>query len=133
MVAFSKICLAATAAVGALAAPTEHGPLVTFGQLKSLPAQWTAQGQADKGAVVKAQIGLKQNNIKGLQEKLLDISNPSSSNYGKWLSQEEIAKYTAPVQEHVAAVKSWLAANGITKVNMPTNEYVAPLSKIILH
>lgn len=124
MVAFSKICFAATAAVGALAAPTEHGPLVTFSQIKNLPVHWTAQGQADKGAVIKAQIGLKQNNIKGLQEKLLDISNPNSRNYGKWLSQEEIAKYTAPAEENVAAVKSWLAANGITKVEQPTNEYV---------
>lgn len=125
MVAFSKIALAATAAVGVLAAPAQqHGPLTRFSHITRLPSHWTAQGQADRGTLVKAQIGLKQNNIKGLQEKLLDISNPESSNYGKWLSQSEVDAFTAPAAADVAAVKSWLAANGITEISQPTNEYV---------
>lgn len=126
MVAISKICIGVTAAVGALAAPStpQHGPLVTFQQLKQLPSQWTAQGQADKGTMIKAQIGLKQSNVKGLQEKLMDISNPSSANYGKWLSQEEIASYTAPSVGHAEAVKAWLAAAGITQVSQPSSDWI---------
>lgn len=122
MVAFSKITLTATAVIGAIAAPTQHGPLVKFGELKSLPSLWSAQGQADKNAMITAQIGLKQNNIKALQDKLMDVSDPFSPNYGKWLSRDEIAKYTAPAEEHVKAVKSWLSDAGITGVSQPQNE-----------
>lgn len=124
MVAISKLCFTATAAIGALAAPASnnHGPLTLFQELKALPSQWSSKGAADKGAMVKAQIGLKQGNIKGLQAKLMDISNPDSPNYGKWLSQDEIAAYTAPSHGNADAVKSWLAAAGITEVTQPTNE-----------
>lgn len=131
MVAFSKIALAATAAVGVLAAPAQqHGPLTKFAHITRVPTHWASQGQADRGALIKAQIGLKQNNIKGLQEKLLDIANPESSNYGKWLSQAEVDAFTAPAAADVAAVKSWLAANGITEVSHPTNEYVTRIKPL---
>lgn len=124
MVAFSKLCLTITAAVGAIAAPAagSHGPLVKFHELKQIPAKWQSHGQASKGAMIKAQIGLKQGNIKGLQEKLMDISHPDSPNYGKWLSPEEIEKFTAPPAGHVEAVKGWLAAHGIHETSQPTNE-----------
>lgn len=122
MVSFSKICIAAASAGGVFAAPAGHGPLKQFGQLKHVPAMWTSHGPADGAAMITAQIGLKQNNIKGLQEKLLDISHPDSPNYGKWLSKEEVDAYTAPAETDVAAVKEWLAAAGITEVTQPTNE-----------
>lgn len=122
MVAFSKICLAATAAVGVFAAPAQHGPLAKFGELKHIPARWSTAGKADQGAMMTASIGLKQNNIQGLQAKLLDISNPASKNYGKWLTQKEVEAYTAPNPADVAAVKAWLASAGITEVTHSSNE-----------
>lgn len=124
MVAFSKLCFAAVATVGTFAAPAQHGPLVKFGELKHIPAQWSAAGKADQGAMMKASIGLKQSNIEALQAKLLDISNPDSPNYGKWLTQKEVEAYTAPKPSDVAAVKAWLAAAGVTDVTHPSNEYV---------
>ena len=124
MVAWSQICATLSLAAGVLAAPatSAHGPLKLFTELKQLPSLWSSNGAADKGAIIKAQIGLKQGNIQGLQDKLLDIANPESPNYGKWLSQDEIAAYTAPPAGHVDQVKSWLAANGIHEVSQPTNE-----------
>ncbi|KAJ6784771.1 hypothetical protein PWT90_05731 [Aphanocladium album] len=133
MVSFSKICVAALSAGGALAAPAPHGPLVKFGELTKMPSKWVATGHAASEATIKAQIGIKQSNIKGLQEKLADIADPNSPNYGKWLSKEEVEKYTAPAEADVAAVKSWLASAGITDVAMPTNdwlEFSVPVSKM---
>lgn len=127
MVSFSKICFAAVSAGSVLAAPAPHGPLVKFGELKQLPAQWLATGHDASDALIKGQIGIKQGNIQGLQEKLADIADPNSPNYGKWLSKEEVDKYTAPAEADVAAVKAWLASAGITDVTMPTNEYVSSL------
>lgn len=87
----TSLVLAAYWAIGAVAIPTlpQLGPLEIFHDLPKLPPSWTVHGPADKDTKVKAQIGLKQNNIKELQAKLLDISNPESSSYGNWLSQEE--------------------------------------------
>ncbi|KAM3544603.1 hypothetical protein ARSEF1564_002471 [Beauveria bassiana] len=133
MVSFSKICFAAVSAGSVLAAPAPHGPLTKFGELKKLPSSWVATGAADSNAVIKAQIGIKQNNIKGLQDKLSDIANPDSPNYGKWLSKEDVDKYTAPAEADVAAVKAWLASSGITDITMPTNdwlEFSVPVSKM---
>lgn len=123
MVSFSKIAYLVVASGGALAAPgtANHGPLVKFTELKQLPSFWTAKGRVAE-ATITGRIGLKQSNIKGLQEKLLDIAHPDSPNYGKWMSKEEVEAYTAPDDKHVAAVKSWLASAGITEVEQPTNE-----------
>ncbi|KAM3430033.1 hypothetical protein NHJ13734_007916 [Beauveria thailandica] len=133
MVSFSKICFAAVSAGSVLAAPAPHGPLTKFGELKKLPSSWVATGAADSNAVIKAQIGIKQNNIKGLQDKLDDIANPDSPNYGKWLSKEDVDKYTAPAEADVAAVEAWLVSSGITDITMPTNdwlEFSVPVSKM---
>ncbi len=124
MVSFSKICFVAASAGSVLAAPAPHGPLVKFGEIRKLPSKWVATGAADANAVIKGQIGIKQNNIQGLQAKLADIADPNSPNYGQWLSKEEVDKYSAPAAADVAAVKAWLASSGITDVTMPTNEYV---------
>ncbi|OAA74834.1 family S53 protease-like protein [Akanthomyces lecanii RCEF 1005] len=133
MVSFSKIAFLASLANTAWSSPvdTAASPLALFHELKSIPSQWVSKGQADKNVPIKVQIGLKQSNIQGLQEKLLDISNPSSPNYGKWLSKEEVASYTAPAAGNVEAVKAWLASNGVTEVSQPTNDWVeftAPVS-----
>lgn len=133
MVVLSKLFFVASLASTVITSPLDNtvNPLVVFHKLKSVPSQWVGRGRADKDLPIKAQIGLKQGNIRGLQEKLLDISNPASPNYGEWLSKEEVALFTAPAPGNVAAVKSWLAANGIFKVSQPTNdwiEFTAPVS-----
>ena len=131
----NTLTLAAFFAIGAVAIPTipQVGPLEVFRHLPKLPAKWVSHGPADKSATAKAQIGLKQSNIKGLQTKLLDISNPDSPNYGKWLSHEEAEAFTAPPTENIKAVKDW-SAHGINNVSMPTNyriEFSVPVSKMV--
>lgn len=126
MVVVPKIAILASLASLIVASPvdTTIGKLALFHKLKAVPSQWQERGQANKDATIKAQIGLKQSNIDGLQAKLLDVANPESPNYGKWLSKEEVAKFTAPPEGHVDAVKAWLAANGIHDVNQPTNDWI---------
>lgn len=123
MVAFSKLFVAVAAAVAVGAAPSaSHGPSTLFKQLKAVPTSWQSQGPADKDVLIKAQIGLRQSNMKGLEKKLLDISHPDSPNYGNWLSDDEIAQYTAPAAGHAEAVKAWLASAGIVEISQPSNE-----------
>lgn len=74
--------------------------------------------------MVKAHIGIRQNNIKGLHDILLDISDPESSNYGHWLTKEQVDDYSRPAASDVAAVKAWLNTAGIAQISQPTNEFV---------
>lgn len=129
MVAISMIGVALAAVSSAFAAPStaNHGPLTIFSELKQLPSKWQSHGAAAKDTMVKMQIGLKQGNIRGLQERLLDVANLDSPNLRKWLSQAEIAKFTEPAAGNAEAVKSWLASKGITEVSQSTNECVTTL------
>ena len=47
-------------------------------------------GLAPEYVVLRLRIALVQNDIEGLQTKLMDISTPSNLQYGQWLSKEEV-------------------------------------------
>ncbi|KAK5163923.1 uncharacterized protein LTR77_010318 [Saxophila tyrrhenica] len=58
-------------------------------------------------------IALRQNNLEYGHDHLMDVSHPSSSNYGKHWSAGEAHDYFAPSDETVGAVKDWLLSYGI--------------------
>lgn len=130
--------LASLATVCAASAVDQHaavrlGPMSVF-ETAIVPSKWTEAGNAHPQTTLELQIGLKQSNMEGLEAKMLDISNPSSPNYGKWLTREEIETYTKPQVESVDLVKLWLAAYDIpdTAISQPTADWITvkvPLSK----
>ncbi|KAH9173053.1 family S53 protease [Lactarius sanguifluus] len=79
----------------------------------SVPEGFTSKGPAPGDAALRFRIALVQNDTEGLQTKLMDISTPSSPQYGQWLSKEEVGAFVTPKRETVTAVKEWLAANGL--------------------
>ncbi|TQV92820.1 family S53 protease-like protein [Cordyceps javanica] len=128
MVTFkSAAILAALLAFGDASPLQELGPLSLFEKLTAPASGWVAHGPAPAEAVLNMHIGLKQKDIKGLEKKLLDISSPSSPNYGKWLSKEEVEQYTAPSATTTSLVKLWLAAYGITgdAVRQPSPDWIS--------
>ena len=62
-------------------------------------------------------IALYQQNIAELNEKLLDISNPLSNNYGKWMSYQEISNTINPPLKDQIEVIDWLKTYNVTKIN----------------
>ncbi len=62
-------------------------------------------------------IALKQNNIDLLKERLLDISNPYSENYGKYYDIETIQKIVSPDKKENEGLINWLENNNITILN----------------
>ena len=91
-----------------------------------MPSQWNSIGVPDPENIVSRHIGLKQRNIEGLQRKLLDISNPESPNYGRWLSKEEVEKYTTPTAQTTNSVNSWLEAAGVdaSSLHQPSPDWI---------
>ena len=62
-------------------------------------------------------IALNQNNMDILKNKLLDISDPYSENYGKFMSNNEIMDIIKPSFEDTHSVINWLNYNNITNKN----------------
>lgn len=61
--------------------------------------------RVDRDAVIPVRIGLKQTNLESGYERLMDVSHPSSPNYGKHLSAQEVHSIFAPPEESIKNVK----------------------------
>ncbi|KAJ7482844.1 family S53 protease [Mycena galericulata] len=87
--------------------------LIVQENLQSAPQGFTNLGPADSSSSVNLRIALPSKDVAGLEKALLDVSTPSSSNYGNHLSKDEVNAYLAPSDEAVAAVQSWLSSKGL--------------------
>lgn len=56
---------------------------------------------------------LKESNIDRVKSIALDVSNPNSANYGKYLSIEQLAEMTSPAPAALEAVTAWLDSHAI--------------------
>ncbi|KAI1858042.1 uncharacterized protein JN550_012935 [Neoarthrinium moseri] len=75
--------------------------------------RWGKIERPRSDAVLPMRIGLKQRNLQQGHDLLMDISNPSSANYGKHLTASEVIDLFAPLEDSFDAVKSWLVKSGI--------------------
>ncbi|KAJ7781855.1 family S53 protease [Mycena maculata] len=80
----------------------------------SAPQGFINLGAANSSQTLNLRIALASRNISGLETALLDVSTPSSANYGKHLTKEQVNAYVAPSVEALAAVQSWLSSNNVT-------------------
>ena len=67
----------------------------------------------DPDAIIPIRIALRQSNLHLGHDRLMDVSHPSSPNYGKHLSAEEVHELFAPAKASVNAVKVWLLESGL--------------------
>lgn len=55
-----------------------------------IPAGFSSHGAASSDTMLNLRIALVQSDFAGLEERLYDVSTPSSANYGKHLSKTEV-------------------------------------------
>ncbi|KAI0657113.1 family S53 protease [Cubamyces menziesii] len=100
---------------------------------EDVPDGFSLQGAASPDTTLKLRLALVQSDFAGLEERLYDVSTPSSANYGNHLSKAEVEQYIAPKPESVDAVNAWLTENGISaKTISPAGDWMAfevPVSK----
>ena len=70
-------------------------------------------GRLNKNAIFPLRIGLQQQNLDDGYDYLMDVSHPTSSNYGKHWTLEEVNEKFQPSVETVKSVKNWLLGAGI--------------------
>ncbi len=82
---------------------------------------WTSHartlGQASSSEQVDFGLLLKMRNQSAAVAQLQSISDPSSANYGSWLSNQQFDASYAPAASDVSAVRQWLSGQGFTVRN----------------
>lgn len=63
---------------------------VVHARRESIPKGFVKVGPAPAGQTLTLQLGLQQGNIQGLEERLMAVSTPSSPDYGKFLSKDQV-------------------------------------------
>ena len=97
----------------ALASPSVSS-FVLHERRSHTPAGWSLSRRHEASATLPLRFGLKQSNIRNIEDYLLDVSHPTSPNYGKHWTAAEVAETFAPSGETVDAVRNWLLGNGIS-------------------
>jgi len=79
------------------------------------PLEWSKHRRAPASQILPMRIGLKQRNLEHADRFIYEITDPSSSRYGKHWTAEQVANMFAPSQETIDRTKSWLSDFGITE------------------
>ncbi|OCH85123.1 family S53 protease [Obba rivulosa] len=102
-------------------------------EARAVPPQFQLSGPASPDTILNLRLALVQSDPVGLQNTLLEVSDPSSASYGQWLSKEDVEKLVSPSAESVDAVTTWLQENGLTASNLsPAGDWLSisvPASK----
>ncbi|KAK1986216.1 peptidase S8/S53 domain-containing protein [Colletotrichum cereale] len=76
---------------------------------------WTKRDRLKDDITIPVQIGLKQFNIEKGATKLMDLADPSSPNFGRHMSEDEVLSFFAPPQSIVDAISEWVTLSGIPR------------------
>ena len=72
----------------------------------------------------KFRLSLKQQNMDKIKQIALDVSNPKSGQYGKYLKQSEIDELTKPDENDVATVRNFIEASSSDKCTVTARKEV---------
>ena len=90
MVVIKSAFLASLLVAIVTAGPMPRSDMVVRASKSVVPAGFEKLAAAPANQIIPLRIALVQNNIAGLEKALYDVSTPSSANYGKHLSKEEV-------------------------------------------
>ncbi|KUJ15281.1 putative protease S8 tripeptidyl peptidase I [Mollisia scopiformis] len=102
------ILLSSALLVGVFSSPTGH----VLHEKRSVSLSHKRQ-RVDGDSIVPVRIGLRQSNLHTGYERLMEVSHPTSKNYGKHLSKEDVHSIFAPAEETVETAKNWLLSTGL--------------------
>ncbi|KZV65057.1 family S53 protease [Peniophora sp. CONT] len=93
---------------------------------ESVPSGFVKVSAAPSDSTFELRIQLTNSDIAGLEDRLKTVSSPSSPEYGKWLTRDEVNVFVAPTQESLSAVSAFLATQGLEATSVsPAGDIVA--------
>jgi len=76
------------------------------------PIAWVANGPTPRSTVIELVFAVKQNGLRELHDTLMRVSVPSSPDYGKHLSNDEVNALTAPDPDSIRLVEDFVRQYG---------------------
>ncbi|KAJ6578520.1 family S53 protease-like protein [Mycena capillaripes] len=121
--AFSKFQLLSFLSIAGVASA---GRMVLHERRAVPPVGFTSQGAAPASEMLNLRVGLASNNINGLQDQLVSVSTPGSTDFRQWLSVDDIKAYVQPSPTTIDAFNSFASANGLqSSVVSPSGDWVS--------
>lgn len=87
-----------------------------------LPPGWVSLGRVDPEEELSLTFALKQRNLERLSELVQAVSDPSSPQYGKYLTLEDVAELVQPSPLTLLTVQKWLSAAGARNCDSVTTQ-----------
>jgi len=109
----------------------------------AVPAGFVRKGVAPANDTITLRVALASNNVAGLEQKLLSLSTPGSSDFRQWLSMEDVREFlflffacltrntkvksfVQPSSETVSTFNAFASANGLKPtVISPNGDWVS--------
>ncbi|KAN0106002.1 subtilisin-like protein [Hyaloscypha variabilis] len=111
----SILFLVSAFAASVIAAPASSYTIHERRNAKSA-SKWAKRDEPlDRRAIVPVKIALTQRNLDNGHDWLMDVSDPSSENYGKHWTTEKVAETFAAEETTITTVTSWLTSSGISE------------------
>ncbi|KAJ7121457.1 family S53 protease-like protein [Mycena epipterygia] len=102
------------------------GPMAMHESRATPPLGFVRQGVPPDGAMLTLRVALASNNVSGLEEKLMSISTPGSSEFRQWLSMDEVKSFVQPSPTKISAFNAFASANGLKPtVISPNGDWVS--------
>ena len=105
---WSSLLVTSSLLAGGFAAPASH----VLHEKREIEVQFQRR-RVEPDAVIPIRVALTQTNLESGYDHLMRVSHPSSPDYGKHLSADEVHQMFAPADESIKAVKAWLIKSGI--------------------
>ncbi|KAL4787094.1 peptidase S8/S53 domain-containing protein [Aspergillus varians] len=87
-----------------------------FERLSAVPDGWKYDGTPDANQAIRLRIALKQHDVAGFEQALLDMSTPGNANYGQHFdSYDQMKELLLPRAESTSSVGNWLKSAGVTE------------------
>jgi len=90
------------------------------------PAAWEKIGSPTQDQKVHLTLFLSASDqaVSSLEREFLDRSNPTSSKFGQWMSNDDVHALVAPTTDSVSAVMSYFSSRGALAVARTSNSDV---------
>ncbi|KAJ7888878.1 family S53 protease-like protein [Mycena olivaceomarginata] len=109
-----------------IAGVASAGSMVLHERRAAPPAGFTSRGAAPASEMLTLRVGLASNNINGLQDHLVSVSTPGSTDFRQWLSADDVKACVQPSPVTIDAFSSFASANGLQpNVVSPSGDWVS--------
>jgi tripeptidyl-peptidase-1 len=109
---FFTLAIGALALGTSLASPTPRSGHVRH-EKRSDKGQLFKRSRAPRSMELPVRIALAQNNLHVGPDRLMDISDPMSPNFGKHMTTKEVGDLFRPSGQTINSVRDWLHESGI--------------------